>query len=66
LTDDHRCPRRPALTALEIGLAALTGGLAGLVVVALADPSGALPHLDAMAVTIGVFAGIGLDRLLRG
>jgi hypothetical protein len=34
--------------------------------VALIDPSGELTHIDTVAVTLGVFAGIGLDRLLRG
>jgi hypothetical protein len=33
--------------------------------VALVDPRGQLTHIDIIATTIGVFAGIGLDRLLR-
>ena len=66
LTENHRCPRRPVKVAAEIVLAALAGGLAGLLIVALIDPHGQMTHLDAVAVTVGVFGGIGLDRLLRG
>ena len=66
LTDTHRCPRRPALVAVEISLAALAGGLVALMVVALVDPAGHLTHIDTAAITVGVLAGIGLDRLLRG
>jgi hypothetical protein len=36
-----------------------------LLLVALADP-GELTYVGPIAVTIGVFGGIGLDRLLRG
>lgn len=65
LTDTHRCPRRPGRVAAEIAAAAVAGGLAALVVVALLDPQGRLAHIDPVAVTIGVLAGIGVDRLLR-
>jgi hypothetical protein len=34
--------------------------------VALVDPGGELTYIGPTAVTIGVFGGIGLDRLLRG
>jgi hypothetical protein len=54
------------MAALEIALAAMAGGLVALAIVGLVDPHGALPHVDAITVTVGVFAGIGLDRLLRG
>lgn len=47
-------------------LAALAGGLVALLGVALVDPHGQLTHIDTIAVTVGLFAGIGLDRLLRG
>ena len=47
-------------------MAALAGGLASLLVVALVDPGGQLTHIDTAAITVGLFAGIGLDRLLRG
>jgi hypothetical protein len=66
LTDTHRCPRRPAKVAAEITLAAFAGGLLALVVVALIDPGGELTHIDTAAIAVGVFGGIGLDRLLRG
>jgi hypothetical protein len=66
LTDNHRCPRRTGLKAAEITAAAIAGGLAALVLVALVDPRGQLTYIDTAAVTIGVFVGIGLDRLLRG
>lgn len=49
-----------------MGLAAVAGGVAALIVVALVDPHGQLPHLAAVAIAVGVFAGVGLDRLLRG
>jgi hypothetical protein len=65
LTDTHRCPRRRGKVAAEITLAAIAGGLAALVIIALVDPSGQ-PHIVAAVITIGVFGGIGLDRLLRG
>jgi hypothetical protein len=34
--------------------------------VAFVDPHGQLTHFDTVAVAVGVFGGIGLDRLLRG
>jgi hypothetical protein len=46
-------------------LAALAGGLLALIVVALVDPGGELTHIDTAAVVVGMFGGIGLDRLLR-
>ena len=45
--------------------AAIAGALVALVAVALVDPRGQLTHIDIVAITIGVFVGIGLDRLLR-
>ena len=66
LTDNHRCSRRRTRVAAEITLAALAGGLGALLVVSLVDPGGELTYIGPAAVTIGVFGGIGLDRLLRG
>jgi uncharacterized paraquat-inducible protein A len=66
LTDNHRCPRRPALVAAEMTLSAIAGGMLGLLIVALIDPAGRLTLLDTAVITIGVFGGMGLDRLLRG
>ena len=37
-----------------------------MLVVSLVDPGGELTYIGPTAVTIGVFGGIGLDRLLRG
>lgn len=51
--------------AVEITLAALAGALAALTVVALIDADGTHPHLHAAALALGIFGGIGLDRLLR-
>jgi hypothetical protein len=66
LTDNHRCPRRPGRVAAEILLAALGGGVLALVLVALFDPGDRLTHIDIAAAAVGIFGGIGLDRLLRG
>jgi hypothetical protein len=66
LTDTHRCPRSRVKIAAEITLAALVGGMVALLLVSLFDPDGRLTHIDATAITVGVFGGIGLDRLLRG
>ena len=66
LTDNHRCPRRPARIAAEVAAAGLAGGLVALLAVALIDAGAEREQIDTVAVTIGVFAGIGLDRLLRG
>ena len=66
LTDTHRCPRRRGKLAAEITFAALAGGLAALLLVALVDPGSELTYIGPTAITIGVFGGIGLDRLLRG
>ena len=47
-------------------LAALLGGFVALLLVSLLDPEGRLTHIDTVAITVGVFGGVGLDRLLRG
>ena len=47
-------------------LAAIAGGMVALLVVSLVDPGGHMTHIDTAALTVGVFGGIGLDRLLRG
>jgi uncharacterized paraquat-inducible protein A len=66
LTDTHRCPRRRGIVAAEITLAALAGGVVALILIALVDPNGEMKHVDAAAIAVGIFGGIGLDRLLRG
>lgn len=64
LTENHRCLRTSA--AAQISAPALAGGLLALLVVSLVDPGDELTYIGPTAVTIGVFGGIGLDRLLRG
>jgi hypothetical protein len=54
------------MKAAEMTGAAIAGGLVALIAVALVDPRGQLTHIDIVAVTIGLFVGLGLDRLLRG
>jgi hypothetical protein len=51
--------------AAELGLAAIADGLLALLAGALIDPGGQPTHIDLAAVTVGMLAGIGLDRLLR-
>ncbi|MGH9371798.1 MAG: hypothetical protein ACRD15_09745 [Vicinamibacterales bacterium] len=46
--------------------AAAAGGVLALMAVALFDPQGGLAHMDVVTATVGVLAGIGLDRFLRG
>lgn len=65
LTDNHRCPRRPIFVAVEITLWALAGGFAGFLLVALFDPHGQMPDVDAVAAVIGAIGAVGLNRLLR-
>jgi hypothetical protein len=52
--------------AAELAAAGLGGALIALVAVALVDPQARLTHIDAVVITVGIFAGIGLDRMLRG
>src|SRR6476620_6608529 len=40
LTDSHRCPRRPVVVAAEIVVTAVIGGVAGLLLVVMFDPTG--------------------------
>jgi hypothetical protein len=65
LTDSHRCPRRPLRVAAELVLAALAGGFAALVIVALIDPHGRMSGIDGGAVIAGALGAIGLDRYFR-
>ena len=65
LTDSHKCPRRPTVVGIEVALAALAGGFAGLLIIAAVDPQGRLANIDAAAVVVGALSGIALDRYLR-
>jgi len=65
LTDNHRCPRRPAVVAAEIVAAGIVGALGGLLVVALFDPNGKVAELDTVSMVGGALLAIALDRGLR-
>ena len=65
LTDFHRCPRRPLMSALETLACAAAGGFAGLLIVALFDPRGQFTEVDSLSLIAGALIGIGVDRTLR-
>ena len=65
MTDTHRCPKRPALVATEIAVAAIAGGLAGLVLIAAIDPRDVVTTVDTVAIVTGAALGVGLDRFFR-
>lgn len=65
LTDSHRCPRRPTLVAVKILLAAVVGGLAGLLLVAAVDPRGEITSFDTIAMLVGAAVGVGIERAFR-
>jgi len=65
LTDSHRCPRRPAVVAAEIAVAAVLGGFAGLLVVAIIDPSGQMANIDALSAIAGALIAVGMTRAFR-
>lgn len=65
LTDNHRCPRRPAVVAAEIVAVGIVGALCGLLVVALFDPKGKVAELDTISMVGGALLAIALDRGLR-
>lgn len=65
LTDTHRCPRRPGRVVAEMVAAGIAGALVAFAAVALIDPQGRFTHIDTVVITVGLFGGIGLDRLFR-
>jgi hypothetical protein len=65
LTDSHKCPRRPAVVGIEIALAAIAGGVAALLLLAVLDPHGRLSNIDSAVVVGGALVAIGLTRFLR-
>jgi hypothetical protein len=65
LTDSHKCPRRPAVVGLEIALAAIAGGVAALLLLAVVDPQGRLSNVDSAVVVGGALVAIGFTRFLR-
>jgi hypothetical protein len=66
LTDTHRCPRGRVLVALEMVAAALVGGFAGLLLVAIFDPRGQITDVDTISVIGGALIAVGIHRALRG
>jgi hypothetical protein len=66
LTDTHRCRRRTGLVAVEIIAAALLGGLAGLLLVAVFDPRGQITDVDSISALAGALVAVGINRALRG
>ena len=65
LTDSHRCSRRPVLVAVEIIAAALIGGFAGLLLVAVVDPTGQSSDIDMISIIAGALIAVGIDRAFR-
>lgn len=67
LTDSHKCPRRPTVVAAEMTAAALAGGFAGLVLLAILDPKEQITDLDVILVVVGsAVLAAGITRALRG
>ena len=63
LTDSHHCPRRPAVVAIEITIAAVIGAFAGLLLLAVFDPRGEIGDIDMLFFVIGgALTGIALGR----
>ncbi|HEY7059309.1 MAG TPA: hypothetical protein VH458_22400 [Vicinamibacterales bacterium] len=65
LTENHRCPRRRSLVALEIIACAIGGGIAALLLLAVFDPRGQVTDLDTVTFTVGALAAVGINRALR-
>jgi hypothetical protein len=65
LTDNHRCPRRTSLVALEIGACAIGGGIAALLLLALFDPRGQVTDLDFVTFVVGALVAVAINRALR-
>lgn len=65
LTDNHRCPKRRYLVALELTVWAAAGAFGGLLLVALFDPHGQITDLDSILAIAGAVTAVGLQRLFR-
>ena len=65
LTDDHRCPKRRSLVALEIVASALGGGFLGLFLLAAFDPRGQIADMDVITFLAGAALAVGINRLIR-
>ena len=66
LTDGHRCPRRRGYVIAEIVASALAGALGGLLLLAAFDPRSQATDLDTIAMALGAFVAVGINRMLRG
>ncbi len=64
LTENHRCPRSRGRIVFETALAAVAGGLFGLLLFSLIDPHGQMA-MDGVMLVGGALAGVGIDRLVR-
>jgi hypothetical protein len=53
------------LVVLEIGLCAIGGGIAALLLLALFDPRGQVTDLDTVTFVAGAFVAVGINRFLR-
>jgi hypothetical protein len=62
LTDSHRCPRRPFVVAVEVVLAAVVGGFAGLLLAAIFDPQG---RMDPLFFVGGALVGATITRIIH-
>jgi hypothetical protein len=49
----------------EIVASALAGGVIGLFLLAAFDPRGQATDMDAVAISVGMLVGVGINRLLR-
>jgi hypothetical protein len=65
LTDNHRCPRRPAIVAAEIIGSAILGGFAGWLLVVLFDPFGQITDVESISAIAGALIAVGINRALR-
>lgn len=65
LTDSHQCPRsRVSFVAQDVALG-LGGGVAGLILLALADPGGHAADMDLFAFGAGALLLLGAQRTFR-
>jgi len=53
------------LVVVEIIAAGIAGGLASFLLLAAFDPRGQIADMDVVAISVGVLAGIGINRFLR-
>lgn len=65
LTDDHRCPNRRGLLAIELIASAIAGGIVAVLLLAAFDPAGQITDLDTVTFVVGAVVGVGIDRFLR-